>query len=268
MIKLDHIDSGNAFDFGKISKDYGKYRDIYPDIFYQKIYDLGLCRKDQLVLDLGTGTGVLPRKLSKYGAKFVGVDISENQISQARKMSEGMDIEYIASPAEKVDFPNDTFDTVLACMCFTYFDKAVLLPSLIRMLKDDGRFAIMSLIWLPEESSIAKGSEKIIQKYNPSWNGLGYTRPSFDNSGVPTGYKVDTALGFEVDTSFAFDVSISFTRETWHGRMKAARGVGASSLTSEQITLFEKEHQLFMEEQPESFEILHSAIFCVLKKRI
>ena len=268
MITLEHIDSGNGFDFGKISEDYAKYRDIYPDVFYEKIHDLGLCTKKKWVLDLGTGTGVLPRHLAKYGANFIGVDISKNQISQARRMSEGMNIDYIVSPAEEVDFPKGTFDTVLACMCFTYFNKAVLLPRLAQMMKDDGRIAIMSLIWLPDESSIAKGSESLVLKYNQSWNGAGYKRPTFDSNGIPTGYKVDTSLGFKVDSSFAFDVSLPFTRETWHGRIKAARGIGASSLTQEQIALFDKEHWRFMKEQPESFEILHSAIFCILKKQM
>ncbi len=268
MRTLKHIDNGNIFDFGRMSEDYAKYRDIYPDEFYQKIHDLGLCGDGQLVLDLGTGTGVLPRHLVKYGAKFVGADISENQIAQARKLSEGMNIEYIVSPAEEVDFPDGTFDTVMACMCFTYFDKAVLLPRLVRMMKDDGHLAVMSLVWLPGESSIAKGSEELVLKYNPSWNGAGYNRPTFDSNGIPTTYKVDTSLGFEVASSFAFDVSLTFTRETWHGRIKATRGIGASLLTQDQLALFEKEHWQFMQEQPESFEILHSATFCILKKRV
>jgi cyclopropane fatty-acyl-phospholipid synthase-like methyltransferase len=268
MINLDHIDNGNAFDFGKISGDYAKYRDIYPNAFFQRIHDLGLCSKGQTVLDLGTGTGVLPRHLAKYGARFIGADISENQIAHARKLSEGMDIEYVVSPAEEVDFPSGTFDAVLACMCFTYFDKSVLLPRLARMLKDDGRLAIMSLVWLPGESSIAKRSEELVLKYNPSWNGVGYTRPTFDCNGIPTTYKVDTSLGFEVATSFAFDVSLPFTREAWHGRIKATRGLAASLLTQEQIASFDKEHWRFMEEQPETFEILHSVTFCVLRKRI
>jgi len=266
MIKLNYIDEGNAFDFGKISEDYAKYRDIYPEEFYQKIYDLGLCKKDQVVLDLGTGTGVLPRHLVKYGAKFIGADISENQIKQAKKLSVGMNIDYIVSPAEKIDFPDGTFDTILACMCFTYFNKAVLMPRLARMLKNEGRFAIMSLVWLPEEGTIAKGSEEIVLKYNPSWNGAGYTRPTFDNNGIPTAYKVGVSSGFDVDIALGFDVSVPFTRETWHGRVKAARGIGASSLTKDKIALFEKEHLQFMEKQPESFNILHSATFCVLKK--
>lgn len=54
-IRNNKIDAGKAFDWGKISADYAKYRDIYPDVFYQKIANRNLCVKGQKVLDLGTG---------------------------------------------------------------------------------------------------------------------------------------------------------------------------------------------------------------------
>ena len=42
MQKLNHIDNGKEFDWGLASKDYAKYRDIYPAEFYQKLVDLSL----------------------------------------------------------------------------------------------------------------------------------------------------------------------------------------------------------------------------------
>lgn len=33
----ENIDGGKAFDFGKTSADYAKFRDIYPQEFYDKI---------------------------------------------------------------------------------------------------------------------------------------------------------------------------------------------------------------------------------------
>lgn len=75
-----NIDSGKPFDWGKTSLDYAKFRDIYPKKFYQKIIDRQLCFSGQSVLDIGTGTGVLPKNMYPYGAKWTAADISENQI--------------------------------------------------------------------------------------------------------------------------------------------------------------------------------------------
>lgn len=82
MIKDSRIDGGKPFDWGLASKAYSKYRDIYPEEFYQKIISLGLYTEGQNVLDVGTGTGVLPRNLCRFGAKFTGSDISPQQIER------------------------------------------------------------------------------------------------------------------------------------------------------------------------------------------
>lgn len=76
-IRDEKIDHGKAFDWGRTSEDYGRYRDIYPPIFYRKIVERNLCVSGQRVLDLGTGTGVLPRNMYGYGTEWTGTDISE-----------------------------------------------------------------------------------------------------------------------------------------------------------------------------------------------
>lgn len=252
MQKLDYIDNGKEFDWGLVSKDYAKYRDIYPAEFYQKLVDLGLCVKGQFVLDLGTGTGVLPRNMYQFGAKFVGVDISENQIKQARELSKssGLDIDYIVASAETFDFPDKTFDVVTACQCFMYFDKALALPKIHKVLKENGHFVILFMAWLPFEDKIAKTSEDMVLKYNPAWTGGGLKR-----------YELQTPkwLGnmFKVANAITYDIKVPFTRETWHGRMKACRGIGASLLTVEEIAAWEKEHKSYMKTLPEMFNVLH-----------
>lgn len=40
---------------------------------------------------LGTGTGVVPRGMAKYGAELFHRIISENQIAEAKELSKGMD---------------------------------------------------------------------------------------------------------------------------------------------------------------------------------
>ena len=58
------IDAGKQFDFGLTSQNYAKFRDIYPREFYERLVQKGLCVRGQKVLDIGTGTGVLPRVCS------------------------------------------------------------------------------------------------------------------------------------------------------------------------------------------------------------
>jgi len=262
MMTKKEIDKGRAFDWGKVSEDYAKFRDIYPNLFYQKIIESGLCLKGQHVLDLGTGTGVLPRNLYKYGASFVGADISENQIKQAKRLSSeaGMNIEYIVSSAEDVKLPDESFDVIIAAQCFEYFDKKVALPNIHRMLKDDGHFCVLFMAWLPDENELACGSEELILKYNPNWTGYGMKR-----------YKLETPKWseelFEIEKAETFDLNVNFNRENWHGRIKACRGIGASSLTNSEIASFEEEHLEFLNKQPETFDILHFVSVLNLRKK-
>lgn len=262
MIRNTGIDHGKAFDWGRTSADYARYRDIYPEEFYQRILDLGLCTKGQKVLDIGTGTGVLPRNLYQYGAEFTGIDITENQIIQAAALAEkfGMQIDFQCVSAEKSDFPNGTFDVVTACQCFTYFNHEELAPLLHRILKDDGKFAVLYMAWLPYEDKIAGKSEELILKYNPLWTGCGETRHPIK---IPAAYNEY----FVVENEEVFDLQVPFTRESWHGRMKACRGIGAS-LTEDEVEKFSEEHQEMLRKMgAENFEILHYAAITTMRRR-
>lgn len=259
IIKND-IDGGKPFDWGKASADYAKYRDIYPPIFFDKVAQLGLCVKGQRVLDLGTGTGVVPRAMYHYGARWTGADISENQIIQARALSEGMDIDYIVSPAEDIDFPDGTFDVITACQCFFYFDYEKVVPKLAKLLKSGGRLVILFMAWVPADDDIARASEELVLKYNPAWTGGGYER-------APVFVPETAEKYFDIEVRDEYDLMVPFTRESWNGRMKACRGVGAS-LTAEQTAAWEKDHISLLEKlAPPEFEILHHGAMAVLRKK-
>lgn len=254
-----NIDNGNPFDWGRTSADYAKFRDIYPEKFYRKILERNLCTDGQSVLDLGTGTGVLPRNMYRYGAKWTATDISENQIAQARILSEGMDIDYHVTATEDIDFPDDFFDVVTACQCFWYFDHETLMPKLWRMLRQGGSILVLYMAWLPFEDKIAGESEKLVLKYNPDWSGAGETvHPIW----IPDCYKEKFELAYHEE----FLLHVPFTRESWNGRMKACRGIGAS-LSEKEIADWEEEHKkLLVQIAPEKFEVLHYGAIAELKR--
>lgn len=254
------IDNGKPFDWGRTSENYAKYRDIYPAIFYKKIAGIGLCLKGQTVLDLGTGTGVLPRNMLSYGAEWIGTDISEEQIAMAKLLSEGTNIKYFCADAKDISFPPDTFDVVAACRCFWYFDHEKLMPKLFKILKNDGKILVLYMAWLPFEDEVAGESEKLILKYSPDWSGKGETMKPIE---IPKIY----GERFELSFSEEYKLPVHFTRESWNGRVKACRAIGAS-LSKAEIDAFEKEHlDMLTKRFPEKFDVLHYAATAVLRKK-
>ena len=256
-----NIDGGKAFDWGKTAADYAKFRDIYPQEFYDKIIRRKLCVNGQAVLDLGTGTGVLPRNMYQYGAKWTGTDISNEQIGQAKLLSKGMDIDFYAVSAENINFPDYSFDVITACQCFWYFDHERIMPNLFRMLKPGGRILILYMAWLPFEDKIAGASEKLVLKYSPKWSGAGETiRPI----PIPECYREK----FDIIYHEEYPLKARFTRESWNGRMKACRGIGAS-LSEKEIKEWEREHmRLLSEIAPDEFDVLHYGAMAELAKKL
>ena len=256
------IDGGNPFDWGRTSDDYARFRDIYPEGFYNCLTDRGLCVKGQRVLDIGTGTGVLPRNLYRYGAEWFGTDISDGQIKQAKMMSEklGMKIRYSVSSAEELSFDDSSFDVITACQCYWYFDHKRTAPLFAKLLSDGGRLVFMMMNWLPYEDEIAAESEKLVLKYNPGWSGKGDT---FHELSLPLEYTEC----FELNESFSFRLTVHYMRESWNGRIRACRGIGASTLSDAEKEAWENEHLEMLSSYPDEFDILHYAAFAILEKK-
>ncbi|MCD7728785.1 MAG: class I SAM-dependent methyltransferase [Clostridia bacterium] len=254
-----NIDGGKSFDWGKTSEYYAKYRDIYPQQFYDKIISRNLCLTGQTVLDVGTGTGVIPRNMYRYGANWVGTDISENQIEQARILSANTNIKYFVKATEELAFPADSFDVITACQCFWYFDHKRTAAVFDKILKSNGRIILLYMAWLPYEDKIAKASEDLVLKFNPQWSGAGET---IHPIGIPDEYKEKFELVYHEE----YPLKVHFTRESWNGRMKTCRGIGAS-ITKDELTKWEHEHINLLERTaPEKFDILHYAAIAELKK--
>lgn len=262
-MKIDFIDQGKNFEWGKTSKNYAKYRDIYPKEFYDIILSRNVGIKGQKVLDIGTGTGVLPRNMYKYEATWIGTDIEKNQIEYARKLAleNNMNIDFFVSPAEEIDYPENTFDAITACQCIWYPDHKVLAPKVAKMLKPGGKFLILYMGWLPFEDEIAAKTEELILKYNPDWTGCKDTR---HHVWIPDEYLNFFNVTFQKE----FDVKVPFTRETWHGRIHACRGVDAS-MKEEDLAKWDKEHKkMLLNNTNETFEILHYVSIAELTLKI
>lgn len=217
------IDEGRVIDWGKTSQDYSTFRSGPPLSFYERLKVLGVGLKEQSILDLGTGTGLLAREFAKNASKVCGTDISEGQIEAAKKLAkqQNLEIDFQVAAAESQPFADKSFDVVTANQCWLYFDKSKVIPEVKRLLKKDGLLVTSHFCWLPREDDIARQSEALILKYNPQWT-------AGDWSGViPVSPKWAEGQ-FKIKAMFYYDEMIPYSREGWRGRMRACRGVGAT----------------------------------------
>lgn len=209
---------------------------------YDKLIVFGIGKKGQKILDLGSGTAVLPVNMYHTGAEFTATDISENQIEFGRKIAKERKLDNInfkVCSAENTGFEDNTFDVVTAVQCFQYFNADKSTKEIRRVLKPDGLFCKIFMDWLPFEDEVIGEMENHVLKYSPDWNGCGFEKFRYS-------YPDWAENGFNIETIHSYDVGLEFSKEEWIGRIKSCRGVGAS-LSKERITEFENEYRKRLE---------------------
>ncbi len=244
-MNFSNIDSGKAFDFGKTAEEYAKFRNIYPKELYSRLEEFNIAAPGTSLLDLGTGTGIIPKNLYKDGVKIIGADISPEQIALAKADAKksGCNIEYITAPAESTGLPDESFDAITAAQCFFYFDREKMKKEIFRMIKPGGIFCKIFMTYTLDDK-IARSSHYLVKRLNKTWT------PRVSGAGN----MFDTLFPGRVTESFCVD--IPFTRESWHGRMCACRGTLAS-MDESTFCEFEKRHKKMLAKHPESFTVKH-----------
>ena len=213
-------------------------------------------RIGQKILDIGTGTGILPLNMIKFGGEYTGVDLSYEMIKQAKSLNSN--ITYLCSDAHQLPFENNSFDVVTALQCWVYFDKELLLPELKRVLKRDGNLYVMFLTWLPDEDKIIKKSLDLVKKYNHKWSGFMKRADCLDLHWLNKDFSVQNII--------KKDYQIPFSRNEWCNRMIASRGIGAT-LSDDKILEFKKDLiKMLNMGTDEYFTTLHEAVILKLKR--
>ncbi|MCA9053459.1 MAG: class I SAM-dependent methyltransferase [Planctomycetaceae bacterium] len=245
-------DGPRSIDWGRTSVDYSDWRPDYPDEFYVRLKSLGVGLSGQAILDLGTGVGFLAARFASQGASVVGVDVAEGQIDAARRRAHdsGCTIDFCVAAAEETGLPDAAFDVISASQCWLYFDRERMIAEVCRLLNPDGVLLLAHFCWLPRVDEIARASEALVLRFNPDWTGA-------DWSGEIPESPSWAAGRFAKVGGFVFDADIPFTHESWRGRLRACRGVGAS-LTADEVAAFDAAHaELLNAKVPADFTVRH-----------
>lgn len=251
MHGISATDPGNDIDWGKTSEDYAKYRVGQPDSFFDlmRAYKIGL--PGQAILDLGTGTGAMAIRYAQRGAAVSGIDISKEQIEAAKKAAQDarVKVDFRVGSAESLPFDSHAFDVVTANQCWLYFDAEAVKRQVLWALKPGGLLVTSHCSWLPLQDKIAQDSEDLVRIFNPNWTAHSW-------AGAVPAVPAWSLTSFRLRGFFTYDEQIPFTRESWAGRIRACRGVGAA-LSPEQVADFDRQHMAMLQRQPEKFTVLH-----------
>lgn len=111
-----------------------------------------LVLKNDILLDIGMGTGTFAILCAKKGAKVIGIDYSEKMLEVAKKNIEleGLkdNIQIIKMPVIELDvqFTDKSFDKITAILSFSEFyqdEQDFCLKQIYKKLKDDGEFILV-----------------------------------------------------------------------------------------------------------------------------
>ena len=100
--------------------------------------------RDDVLLDLGCGTGAACRAASAVTRLVVGMDLSAEMISRAAELASGVEnIRFLIADSEQLPFDDGAFTAVLCSNSFHHYpDPSRAVREMARVLASDGRLVI------------------------------------------------------------------------------------------------------------------------------
>lgn len=103
--------------------------------------------KKKIVLDAGCGTGKYLKVLENNAERYIGIDLSENQLTKARLKSLNKDSQFICSNLSKIPLEDNSVDLVVSTWVLGTItnieERNNVLNELKRILKQDGQIILV-----------------------------------------------------------------------------------------------------------------------------
>jgi SAM-dependent methyltransferase len=249
-------------DFAATAADYGRYRAGFPESIFDRLAEYGVGRGGQAIVDLGTGTGSLARGFAMRACHVVALDHGLPLLIEALRIDQevGVEVDYLQARAEHISLAGHAADVVTAGQCWHWFDRSLVVPEIVRLLKPGGRLVIAHFDWLPLPGSVVAATERLILAHNPTWG-------MADQCGIyPQWFRELGHAGFHGIESFSYDVDVPYSHEAWRGRVRTCGGVGAA-MQPEQVERFDRALAALLAERFPA-AILHTPhrVFAVLAR--
>jgi len=151
---------------------YAKYRPSYSHEYIEYLISQACLNEDSIIADIGSGTGILSNQLLERGYTVIGVEPNDDMRTIAEQTLK-TDSRFISikGTAENTTLNDNSIDQVTVAQAFHWFDMEPFRLECQRILKQDGRVA---LVWNSRDGSSDKNKEsaEVCQKYCPNFKGF------------------------------------------------------------------------------------------------
>lgn len=151
---------------------YAKYRPSYPDEYIDYLFSANQLKKDSIVADIGSGTGIFSRQLLERGLHVIGVEPNDDMRTMAEQsLKQYARFNSIKATAENTTLKEKSVDLVTVAQAFHWFDKKAFKIECQRILKHKANVA---LVWNSRDltSPVIKENEAICRKTCSNFNGF------------------------------------------------------------------------------------------------
>lgn len=155
----NHVFSGRA-------GNYVKFRSDYPaSLKKYLVEELGINSND-IIADIGFGTGLLSRWFLELGAQVYGVEPNSDMRKEGeRNLAEFAKFKSVVGSAEHTSLPDHSLDWIVAGNAFHWFDPEKTKKEFQRILKPRGRVFLVRTDWKEHPSQRMQEYDRIIMKY-------------------------------------------------------------------------------------------------------
>lgn len=153
--------------FGALVEDYDRYRPDYPDAVFDFLEREVPPAVAPLVADLGAGTGISTQPLLERGWQVYAVEPNAPMRQAAeRKLGHHAGFRSVDGGAERTGMPDASVDWILTAQAFHWFDKPTAQREFIRILRPQGRVAILFNERLVDATPFLRGYEDCLIKHS------------------------------------------------------------------------------------------------------
>ena len=160
---------------------YAEFRPGYPSDLWESLASQAALNGSANVLDLGSGPATATLELAKRAGSVIAVDLDAEMVNQGQTITQAAgysNVEWVNSPAESLDYPDQHFRLIVIASAFHWMDRPQVAAKCRSMLDDEGLIALLGnptpLMQIREGTAVGTAVGAAIGEVQDRWFGGDY----------------------------------------------------------------------------------------------